>query len=364
MDSQSKFQLQISTKKQHQTDTDNKYSYLCAQLKQITMFAKGRLQMSEEDILCRVSEAQILSFYLGVKEIPCKIKSPLRPDRHPSFAIYTKDGFKIHYKDFSTGESGSTFSLLMRMWNCTFPEAIRRVYDDMCKYRVTASSSVRVSDDAGPKVSTKSNIDIQVKIRDFNDDDREYWESYGVDFINLNSYGIYAISHKIIIKDGVPYTFAADRYAYAYIEHKDDRFMLKIYQPFNKDGFKWCNNFDSSVISLWTRIPTNGDKLCICSSVKDALCLHNNIGIPALSMQGEGYYMSDTAIKNLKERYQSIYILFDSDKAGKEDSERFAKQSGFIRLELPETEKGKDVSDIYRFYGKDKLSSLLSTLFV
>ena len=61
---------------------------------------------------------------------------------------------------------------------------------------------------------------------------------------------VYPISHKIVIKDNKSYAFGADKYAYAYVEFKEGRTTLKIYQPFNKNGFKWSNRHDRSVISL------------------------------------------------------------------------------------------------------------------
>ena len=62
--------------------------------------------------------------------------------------------------------------------------------------------------------------------------------------------------------------------------------------------------------------------------------------------------MSETAISELKRRYKNIYILYDTDKAGKEDSEKLQQQTGFTKINLPEFVEGKDVSDLYHFKGK------------
>ena len=78
----------------------------------------------------------------------------------------------------------------------------------------------------------------------------------------------------------------------------------------------------------------------------------------------EGYSLSKTAITELKKRYKHIYILFDSDNAGINDSQKLASETGFKQLTLPKTEKGKDISDIYHFYGKQYLISMISELLV
>lgn len=50
--------------------------------------SKGESSVTLSDILEKTTEANILSFYLGVTEIPCIIHSPLRKDNRPSL-VYT-----------------------------------------------------------------------------------------------------------------------------------------------------------------------------------------------------------------------------------------------------------------------------------
>ena len=72
-------------------------------------FSRGRLSVSLEDILSRVTESDIIFHYLGISEIPCIINSPLRQDKHPSFGIYSTDGYKIFYTDLATKEKGTLY---------------------------------------------------------------------------------------------------------------------------------------------------------------------------------------------------------------------------------------------------------------
>ena len=139
--------------------------------------------------------------------------------------------------------------------------------------------------------------------------------------------------------------------------------VLKIYQPFNKAGFKWANKHDKSVISLWAKVPYKGDKICICSSLKDALCLWANTGIPSLAIQGEGYPMSNTAISELKNRYNEVYICLDNDKAGILDAKELASKTGFTNVVLPQFKGGKDISDLYKVKGKDNFLKIILPLF-
>ena len=323
-------------------------------------FSKGRSSITLQDILSKVSEADIAAKYLNITKIPCIISSPIRVDKKPSFGLYSSDGERIRWVDFATKERGGIFDLLVLMWHCSFKDMIEIIGKDFIDKSNTLVHSYAPN---SIRVSTKSKqIDLLCKIRDWESYDVKYWESYGVPLKWLKYAEVYPISHKIIVKDNKTYVFGADKYAYAFVEHKEGKSTIKIYQPFNKNGFKWSNKHDRSVVSLWTKVPEYGDKIVICSSLKDALCLWANIGIPALAIQGEGYTMSDTAIENLKSRYKHIYILLDNDDVGLKDGIKLSTETGFTNLVLPKFEGGKDLSDLYKSQGIDKFKSIIINL--
>ena len=91
----------------------------------------GNSSVCLEDVLGRISEIDILSYYCGITKIPCVIHSPLREDNTPSFGFYTSDGKRIHWIDYATNDRGGTFDLLMKMWNCSYAECLDRVYNDI-----------------------------------------------------------------------------------------------------------------------------------------------------------------------------------------------------------------------------------------
>lgn len=302
------------------------------------MFAKGRKDNLME-IFGRMSQKDILSRYFNITRLPVIIKSPLREDKHPSMCIYEHNG-KVMYKDFSRGDCGDVVNLLQRLWNCSFVDTINKIAEDFpTRYHVKSSSIIHYS---------KKNTNIEVKVRKWEKHDIEYWESYGISVQWLNYAEVYPISHKIITTGNNRYVMGADKYAYVYVEHKEGITQLKIYQPFNKEGFKWMSKFDGSVISLWTKIPEQGKDLILCSSVKDALCVWANTGIPCLSPQGEGYGISNTAIYALKARYDNIYVLYDNDEAGIYNAKKLSERTGFKYIELPKEYGEKDCSDLYK----------------
>lgn len=324
----------------------------------------GTKSVSLGDVLSKTTELDILNYYFHVNELPVVIHSPLRHDDKPSFGLYTLNGSKVYYVDLSTRDRGGLFDLLMKYWGESYSSVLNRVWEDLPNIQ---SANVKVNQVNSERTICnfkQRDIDLQCKVRQWRDYDLEYWKSYGISLEWLKYADIYPISHKIVVKNGNRYVFGADKYAYAYVERKEGKVTLKIYQPFNKNGYKWSNRHDRSVISLWTKVPEYGDRICICSSMKDALCLWANTGIPAIAIQGEGYSMSDTAISELKRRYKHIYILLDNDEAGLKDGLKLSESTGFTNLVLPLFEGGKDISDLFKsLQDPDKFRSIVLSLF-
>ena len=324
------------------------------------MLSQGRHSITKEEVLENISEADILYKYLGLNKVPCRICSPLRRDRKPSVGIFSPDGVSIRYVDFGTGDRGTLFNLLSKIWNLSYTDTLYKIMNDTS---AKGSTLITKSNICSITKVNHSSIGIEVRIREWKDYDIQYWESYGVKLKWLKYANVYPISHKILHKGNKTYTFCCPKYAYAFAEFKEGNKTFKIYQPYSKE-FKWMNNHDSSVISLWTKVPKKGERVCICSSLKDALCLWSNTGIPCIATQGEGYTMSNTAISELKRRYKNIYVLFDCDATGLIDGEKLSKQTGFTNIVLPQFEGGKDVSDLYHsLQDKDKFKQIILNLF-
>lgn len=294
-----------------------------------------------------VDEEQLCKDLLGVDRIPCKIQSPFREDNHPSFALFRYKG-TIFWKDFSTDETGNMYTLVKRL----------------------KGESVAKDMFLDKPVRKKKNIQTISRIscikRRWKECDIEYWNSYGVDIELLKKANVSPIRKKIIYKGNKEYIFDTDELAYVFIENKDNKPALKIYQPYNKQ-FKWCSTFDNSIWSLWTLLPDKGDKVIITSSLKDALNLWTNLNIPSISLQGEGYEPKPQVIQELKDRFKNVYVLYDNDynseeNPGRKYSTKLCEKYNLTRIEIPECYQAKDPSDLYLNYGKEIYLDIMNKL--
>ena len=192
------------------------------------MISKGSKSKEPYLELGNLTQADIAAYYLNIKSIPSLIRSPLRLDNKPSFALYCPKGTEVNYKDFSTGESGTIWTLLTKLWNCSMADAVARVHNDLGNK--SYGTKIGISDYTKRHCIINSHIDLQCKVREWRDYDIKYWESYGISLKWLKYANVYPISHKIIIKDNISYAFGADKYAYAYVEFKEGKVTLKKFE--------------------------------------------------------------------------------------------------------------------------------------
>ena len=207
---------------------------------------------------------------------------------------------------------------------------------------------------------------LECKVRPWKSYDFEYWEQYGISEKWLKFGDIYPISHLILTKNGNRFSIPAEKYAYAYVERKDGNISLKIYQPYSTN-FKWSNKHDGSVWDLWTKLPEKGEHLIITSSRKDALCIWENTGIPAMSLQAESYLPKQHVVQQLKDRFKYIYVLYDNDfqsdeNHGKILGKMMANEFNLIQIEIPIKYRSKDTSDLCKNYGRQFVKDVIFEL--
>ncbi len=305
-----------------------------------------------------MDQMSIAHHYFNVTRLPHKLNSPIREDKNPSCALYMKNG-SIMFHDFSTGETMGLIKLVAKYLGIDEKDtkSIReKILSDMGKpsewKKITRS------------VKTELKYVMTTKEREFEDCDVVYWMSYGIDIATLILSGVRAISAITYQYPTKKITYSTDKCAYAYHEFKDGIETIKTYQPLVKDKkWKWRSTHPGDVIQLWTTLPEKGDIVMICSSVKDSLCVRCNTGIPAIAPQSETVkpiMMSPSAVMSLKERFKRVVVCFDTDSTGRNGESAMCKTTGFERFNLDKFEGGKDISDYYKVFGRQKFIEMVN----
>lgn len=313
--------------------------------------SKGLLPLTKDNILMVTSEDSIFKHYLGNNvTYGSKTRSPFRKDRRPSFSIT----HKLRWKDFATGESGSCFDLVMKLYNVSYRDALAITAKDLnlshlFNIPLKTYSPIKVEQRSWSKGKTTSGpACITIHKRSFMEHDRVFWASHGISEKLLRKGNVYPLSSYTI--DGT--YFKAEKYSYAYLEYKDGKPTIKIYQPFSKYR-KWASSNDSSVWELWNLLPKEGDRVIISSSRKDSMSLMENLNIPSTSLQAEGIHPKKQVMEEILQRFRKVYIFYDNDfksskNWGQLNARRLLDKYPLINIKIPDNLQSKDFSDLVK----------------
>ena len=321
-----------------------------------------------KDILDKVTEEQILYYYLNTTLNTKVIKSPFREDKNPSLGL-TKYNGMIVFKDFATGENGTLYTLLAKIYNISFDEMLLKIYSEINKIQCSNITGLDKSTSVKRSIKSKPSHVIQnmaVSLRKWEKHDIEYWESYGISLQYLKLSNTFPLMTLHITKDKQTYHIPADKYAYVFFEYKDGVESFKIYQPFN-DVYKWINKHNNSVWDLWDKLPPKGKYLIITSSRKDALCIWENTSIPSISLQSEQYLPKKHVVEILKNRFEYVFVLYDNDFTKEENigdiaATKLSETFGLKKLTVPSHYGVKDTSDLCKKYGRQEVKKFIIKL--
>jgi len=308
--------------------------------------------ITKEDIIERVSQEEIYSFYIGEPIVSgVKLNSPLREDNVPSFAIYYHKSKldTLMYYDFATKESGDCISFVCRLFSLNYKEAIFKIaYDfNLSNIEITSERKKIIE---SKRIVEKESVNIGIKKRKWLSHDKRFWSSFGITKKTLEKYNVVPVSHVFFNGDA----YKAEQYAYAYIEFKDSKVSYKIYQPFSKT-FKWINNANYTVHQGYTQLPKTGELLIITKSLKDVMSIRDCMRIPSVGLQSESVMMKESVMNEYKNRFNKVICLFDNDAAGISLSKEFSEAYGVPYILIPKfNERITDFSDMIKEIGKNK----------
>lgn len=323
---------------------------------------------SIEDVFKYCDHYDLFRHYVGNFTLGQPILSPLREERTPSFAIYAK-GTKVLFNDFLLG-GGDIIRFVELRYNLSFRDAINKIIHDSGltdKFKSDCDYVVKPLIKYNKKIEhTKSTINV--KRRNWANHDINFWKSYGITEAILQKYRVSPIQY-IFINNKI---IIADKYAYCFIEMKDNESTYTIYQPYNKEN-KWFKSHDQSVFYGWTQLPDTNDKLIITKSLKDVMSIVSITGIPAVALQSEKVKPKKHIIQQLKDRFKNIYLLYDNDydnieknkpNYGREFGKEIAEAFDLPQIEIPDIVairyEAKDTSDLAKNGGEEIVKTTIN----
>lgn len=326
----------------------------------------NKKMVTKESLLEKVSDWDVFNMYIpGELNLKDPILSPLREESKPSFGLFIGERGDICFKDFKLG-SGDCIKFVQMKFGLDYFEAMSKIaLDAKLDGQFIIKNTFKTNVNAAPTISRDTVItagekfNLTKRSRKFELFDLAFWNQFGIDYDTLVKYNVTPVSHiffsgKIVV---------ADKYAYCFTEHKDGVETYKIYQPFN-ETYKWLNSHNESVWQGWEQLPKTGDKIIITKSLKDVMAIDKTLNIPTVSLQAEGVMPKEHIIEQLRHRFRTIFLLYDNDydkeiNWGREFGEKISDKYNLIQIEIDESYKSKDYSDLIKSVGKDIAKSIL-----
>lgn len=323
--------------------------------------------VTKQGILTHIEDVDIYRFYSG-REVSLNgaIVSPLGGDNTPSFGYFVGDGKEILFNDFRYG-GGDCIKFVQLLFGLNYFEAMSKIVIDFnLTFHFFYRDIEKTSRDYKPNnyeqkekiLSTANRFLLGKRKREWQAYDLLFWNQFGIDIKTLKKFRVQPISHIFI--NGSP--IKADKYAYCFIEQKDGKQTIKIYQPYS-DKFKWINNHNSSVWQGWDQLPKKGKKLILTSSLKDVMTVDAMLGLPAVALQAEGVKPKKYVLEELHERFPEIILLYDNDfdkeiNWGQKFADELCNDYDFLKNSIiPKQYKSKDISDLTNNLNKINIES-------
>jgi len=300
-------------------------------------------------ILSKITEYDIFKYYCpSFKELKKPFCSELRHDRNPTASIVNWNG-RLLYKDFGHSEhSFNCFSYVQHKYSCEFRSALK-IID--CDFNLNLSSKVEEQTftmgamgyrHKQPILKEEQTL-IKKKRRPFSPDDEKFWTKYYISKKILLNFGVEPISHYWV--NGNRFSCKSITYAYRF----GNRF--KIYAPY-EETYKWSSNVKSTDIQGYKQLPETGKELFLTSSLKDVMCLYS-AGYSAIAFQSEMQNPDKNLMKDLQNRFEDIYVLYDNDYDNKSNpgqtmARKICEKFNLNNVYIPNEYEAKDPSDLVK----------------
>jgi hypothetical protein len=296
--------------------------------------------LTKEWLFSHIDSYQVYQYYVPNLKIQYPICSPLRSDRSPSWRVFPCDGVLL-WKDMSTDEAGDCVTMVMKMFQIKYHEAIQRIAQDMGI--VAGNNNTPRVIQSHYKVEECKPALIQVTARKvYTAADREWWGRYMIGTDDLKKGEIESVTEVYINRK--KYHIDKRELVYAY-RFPDDKF--KIYMPErSKEQGKWLSNISQKYIEGYSQL--NGDpKVLITKSRKDKILLSKIIPYPVMAVQNEsGSGFSEEVVKKLSAK--EVIINYDADPTGVTNCKKLCDKYHYNWLNTPKelmAEGIKDCSD-------------------
>lgn len=318
--------------------------------------------LNKELILSYYSQEQIFCYYLHIDNISKKlIRNPTRHDKNPTCGFYKSSNGTVLMHDFATGEKFNCFSLVAKLYNCDYWQALRIIANDfnVLKDKTIHKNIGKISSNT-VKVEEKEIADIRVEIQPFSELELKWWAKYGITPEILKHFDVFSCKH-VFLNGNLCAKSQQHCPIFGYYGKKyQGKELWKIYFPKRKHSeCRFLGNYPSEKLQGYDKLPKKGKVCCLTKSQKDVMALYA-YGIPACAPNSETVIPKETIINCLLSRFEYVFCLWDSDYTGVTFLNKIKRKYPKLHcLIIPRHLGAKDFSDLRKMYGHEQTAEFI-----
>lgn len=318
--------------------------------------------MTKEELLKEISVEQIYAKFCNHYSTKGNVSSPFSEDKNASFRFYKNKSFKC----FSSGKQGDAFQFVadLNELNCkTEFHKVLEIISEAFALNGFSSEKVRKTVKVKPKQEVKevdNSKHFNYETKDFEAFHFDYWTqgNWNVNKAFLVQYNVCALDKfqywnskkeavtKIKLFKGV--------LGFAYEVNSN----VELYIPKQEKTTKFFyNQLKNTDIFGLKQLSKNQDFIIISAGKKDCLILNAN-GFPSVSFRSENHYITKEQIKELRSLTRKLFVCYDNDLAGTNQSKQLAEKYDLLEVVLPNNYN--DVADYFFEKSKGDFKELIA----
>ena len=320
-------------------------------------FISLKPKITKDFILSKVNQESIMHYYTGLDINSKKLMlSPFRSDNHNTVSFYKSKSDILYLHDFATGEHISCFQAVMKLYNCNYYEALDIIAKDFGliegEHQISTFKIV-------PELKETESAKIQVQIKDYTDEELEWWNQFGISKKLLKKYQVFSLQY-VFLNGELKFTSSKQCPIYGYYFGKDKNHeeKWKIYFPLKED-YRFLNNTSKKLLQGYHQLPKTGDLLVITKSMKDVIAMYG-FGIAACAPNSETLFINDKQLEEFKQRFKHILVIYDNDRPGLHNMWLIRKQNPELNYYFMPWYLSKDFTDSIKLVGVENMKEYVN----
>lgn len=288
----------------------------------------------------------------GTLDVTKYYKNPFRDDGDAGCNFFYTYNNTLMFKDWAYSKyTGDAFKLLTILYNTPFLEACERCYNDMKKGKLPRIIGTNEGNEQIEKFPTISYQPFPTHL------EQNYFSIGHISVKTLLKYNVHACN-RVMTQSGALFYWSPDNPLYVYNFGAN---YIKMYRPLADRKDKWRSTVPKGFAEGYRQLPSRGDVIVITKSLKDVMVLHE-IGVPAIAPISENSEIHEFIIADIKQRFDSHFILYDNDKPGILAAKVMSEKTGIDTVIIPKETNTKDCFEYSYKYGLEELKRLLKKL--